>query len=41
MPSSELRDLRTLLRHRHQWVRMRTRVQNALQAMVIVAAAAA
>jgi len=35
MPSSELRDLRTLLRHRHQWVRMRTRVQNALQAMVI------
>src|SRR6267378_2589393 len=27
MPSSELRDLRTLLMHRHQWVRMRTRVQ--------------
>jgi hypothetical protein len=26
MPSSELRDLRTLLLHRHQWVRMRTRV---------------
>ena len=25
MPSSELRDLRTLLLHRHQWVRMRTR----------------
>jgi hypothetical protein len=25
MPSSEQRDLRTLLRDRHQWVRMRTR----------------
>ena len=35
MPSSELRDLRTLLRHRHQWVRMRTRVQNTLQAMAL------
>src|SRR2546425_2204959 len=35
MPSSELRDLRTLLMHRHQWVRMRTRVQNTLQAMAI------
>jgi transposase len=35
MPSSELRDLRTLLMHRHQWVRMRTRVQNALQAIAI------
>ncbi len=33
MPSSELRDLRALLLHRHQWVRMRTRVQNALQAI--------
>ena len=29
MPSTELRDLRALLKHRHQWVRMRTRVQNA------------
>ena len=29
MPSTALRDLRTLLLHRHQWVRMRTRVQNA------------
>jgi transposase len=28
MPSTELRDLRALLLHRHQWVRMRTRVQN-------------
>jgi transposase len=30
MPSTEPRDLRTLLMHRQQWVRMRTRVQNAL-----------
>lgn len=35
MPSTELRDLRTLLTHRHQWVRMRTRVQNALQGMAL------
>jgi transposase len=35
MPSSEQRDLRTLLRHRHQWVRMRTRVQSTLQAMAL------
>jgi transposase len=35
LPSQELRDLRSLLRHRHQWVRMRTRVQNALQAMAL------
>ena len=35
MPSIELRDLRTLLTHRHQWVRMRTRVQNALQAIAL------
>lgn len=35
MPSTELRDLRTLLMHRHQWVRMRTRVQNTLQAVAI------
>jgi transposase len=35
MPSTEQRDLRTLLRHRHQWVRMRTRVQNTLQAMAL------
>ena len=27
MPSTEQRDLRTLLRHRHQWVRLRTQVQ--------------
>jgi transposase len=35
MPSTEQRDLRTLLRHRHQWVGMRTRVQNTLQAMAL------
>jgi transposase len=35
MPSPELRDLRALLLHRHQWVRMRTRVQNALQAIAL------
>jgi transposase len=35
MPSKELRDLRALLRHRHQWVRIRTRVQNALQAIAL------
>src|SRR6202049_2012643 len=29
LPSKELQDLRSLLRHRHQWVRMRTRIQNA------------
>src|SRR4030081_539627 len=33
VPSSEQRDLRTLLRDRHQWVRIRTRVQNTLQAI--------
>jgi transposase len=27
MPSQELQDLRSLLRHRHQWVRLRTRIQ--------------
>ena len=34
-PSTEYRDLRSLLLHRHQWVRMRTRVQNALHAIVL------
>jgi transposase len=33
MPSTEQRDLRTLLRHRHQWVRLRSRVQHTLQSM--------
>jgi len=27
LPSKELLDLRALLRHRHQWVRLRTRIQ--------------
>ena len=31
VPSIEPRDLRTLLRDRHQWVRMRTRLQHTLQ----------
>jgi len=35
MPPSELRDLRALLRHRDQWVRMRTRVKNALQGLAL------
>jgi transposase len=35
MPATELRDLRALLLHRHQWVRMRTRVQNALHALAL------
>ena len=35
MPTKELVDLRALLRHRHQWVRMRTRIQNALQSIAL------
>jgi transposase len=35
LPSRELQDIRALLRHRHQWVRIRTRIQNALQAMAL------
>jgi transposase len=35
MPSSELCDLRALLRHRDQWVRMRARVKNALQGLAL------
>jgi len=35
VPSSEQRDLRTLLRHRHQWVRLRSRVQHILQSMAL------
>jgi transposase len=34
-PSTELRDVRALLLHRHEWVRMRTRVRNALQSMAL------
>jgi transposase len=35
MPPSELCDLRTLLRHRDHWVRMRARVKNALQGLAL------
>jgi transposase len=35
LPEKELQDLRALLRHRHQWVRMRTRIQNALQSIAL------
>jgi transposase len=35
LPSQELLDLRALLRRRHQWVRMRTRIQNALQSIAL------
>jgi hypothetical protein len=35
MPSTEQRDLRTLLRHRHHWEQMLTRVQRTLQSMTL------
>jgi transposase len=35
LSSKDLLDLRALLLHRHQWVRMRTRIQNALQAILL------
>ena len=35
MPSAELCEMRELLRHRDQWVRMRTRVKNALQGLAL------
>jgi transposase len=35
MPSSEQRDLRTLLWDRHQWVKMRSRLQHTLQAIAL------
>jgi len=35
MPSIEERDLRTLLRDRHQWVKMRARLQHTLQAIAL------
>jgi transposase len=35
-PSTEQRDLRTLLRHRHEWVRGRARVQHTLQSMALI-----
>jgi transposase len=33
LPTKELLDLRALLRHRHQWVGLRVKIQNALQAI--------
>jgi transposase len=35
MPSTEQWDLRTLLRDRHQWVKMRTRLQHTSQAIAL------
>jgi len=35
LPSREQQDLPALLRHRHQWARIRTRIQNALQAIAL------
>jgi transposase len=35
LPTKELLDLRALLRHRHQWVRLRVQIQNALQAIAL------
>lgn len=35
MPSLEQRDIRALLLYRHQWVRIRTRLQNALQSIAL------
>ena len=35
LPNQELLDLRALLLHRHQWVRLRTRIQNSLQAIAL------
>jgi transposase len=35
LPTNEQRDLRALLHHRDQWVRLRTRVKNSLQAIAL------
>jgi hypothetical protein len=35
LPTKELSDLRALLRHRHQWVHLRVKIQNAPQAMAL------
>jgi transposase len=35
LPTKELLDLRALVRHRHQWVCLRVKIQNALQAMAL------
>ena len=34
-PHKELLDLRALVLHRHQWVRLRTQIQNSLQAIAL------
>ena len=35
LPSKELQDMQSLLRHRHQSVRMRTRIQNAFASIAL------
>jgi transposase len=35
LPTKELLDLRALLRHRHQWVCLRVKIHNALQAIAL------
>ena len=35
LPTKELLDLRALLRHRHQWVGLRVKIQNALPAIAL------
>jgi transposase len=35
LPTKELLDLRALVRHRHQWVCLRVKIQNALQAIAL------
>ncbi len=35
LPTEELLDIRALLRHRHQWVGLRVKIQNGLQAIAL------
>jgi len=35
LPTKELLDMRALLRHRHQWVGLRVKIQNGLQAIAL------
>jgi transposase len=35
LPTKDLLDMRALLRHRHQWVGLRVKIQNALQAIAL------
>src|SRR6202158_2140586 len=35
LPTKDLLDIRALLRHRHQWVGLRVKIQNALQAIAL------